>query len=463
MLQLGAKITLTITDLADNGSGVGRYTDFVVFVPNTVPGDQLLVQIDRMKRSWAQGKLLEIISPSPHRVRPHCIVADKCGGCQWQFAAYSYQLQGKQNQVYQALVRLGKFPAPEISSRIQPILGASQAFRYRNKVTYPIVADGEGKIKVGYYQANSHKLINLNQCPVQDQRLDPLLQAVKQDLIRSGWSVYNEVTHRGNLRHLGFRIGRHSGEVLVTIVSQSWQLEGMEEIARGWLALPGVVGVVLNRNDAPNNVIFGEDSRCVAGRDYVVEYFAGLTFHLTADTFFQIYTEQAELLVELLLDNLDLQSTETIVDAYCGVGTFTLPLAPHCRKCYGIEIQPQAITQAQNNARLNNLTDRVEFITGKVEEILPNLGIKPDILILDPPRKGCEPEVIAFIAQSEIDRVVYISCNPATLARDLQLLCNDNKYKIQTIQPIDFFPQTAHVETMVILVRSESRINCALI
>ncbi len=451
MLTLGAKIPLTITDLADNGCGVGRYEDFVVFVPNTVPGDQLLVKIDRIKRHWSTGKVMEIVSPSPDRVRPHCIVADKCGGCQWQFVSYGYQLQAKQNQVAQALVRLGKFPAPAIQAKLAPILGAPQAFHYRNKVTYPIATDSTGKIKVGYYQSNSHKLINLNQCPVQDQRLDLLLTTVKQDLIRSGWSVYNEATHQGNLRHLGFRIGRRSGEILITIVSQSRELNQLEQIAHSWLELPGVVGVVLNHNDQPGNVILGKDSYCVAGRNYVVEIFCDLTFHLTSDTFFQIYTEQAELLVQLLLDCLDLKGTETIVDAYCGIGTFTLPLAQYSQKCYGIEIQPQAITQAQHNARINHLTDRVEFLVGKVEDLLPHLAIQPDILLLDPPRKGCEPEVIEFIRQSAIDRVVYISCNPATLARDLQILCATDRYEIAKIQPIDFFPQTAHVETMVLL------------
>lgn len=454
MLKLGQKIPLTIVDLADNGNGVGRYDDFVVFVPNTVPGDELLVQLDRVKRNWAEGKLVEIVSPSPDRVRPHCIVADKCGGCQWQFAGYSYQLQSKQNQVLQALVRLGKFSEATIKAKIENILGAPQTFHYRNKVTYPIALNQEGKIKVGYYQRNTHKVINLNQCPVQDQRLDAILQGVKQDLARSGWSIYNEATQQGDLRHLGLRIGRHSGEVLITIVSQAWDLVGITEFAQAWLKLPGVVGIVLNHNSEPGNVIFGSDSRSVAGRDYIVEYFAGLTLHLTSDTFFQVYTEQAELLVQLLLDLLDLQNTETIVDAYCGIGTFTLPLALYSHKCYGIERQEQAINQAQKNASLNQLTDRVEFMAGRVEKILPNLGINPDILILDPPRKGCEPEVIEFIAQSKIDRVIYVSCNPATLARDLQLLCSTDRYEIQTIQPIDFFPQTAHVETMVLLHRN---------
>ncbi len=456
MLRLGQKIPLMIVDLADNGNGVGRYEDFVVFVPNTVPGDKLLVQLDRIKKNWAEGKPIEIVSPSPDRVRPHCIVADKCGGCQWQFASYSYQLQSKQNQVLQALVRLGKFPEDTIKAKIENILGAPQPFHYRNKVIYPIAQNQEGKIKVGYYQPNTHKVINLNQCPVQDQRLDPILLAVKQDLNRSGWSVYNEANHQGNLRHLGFRIGRHSGEILITIVSQSWELENIEQFAKNWLTLPGVVGVILNRNCQPGNVIFGSESRCISGRDYIVEYFADLTLHLTADTFFQVYTEQAELLVELLSDLLDLQNTETIVDAYCGVGTFTLPLARYSRKCYGIEIQEQAIRQAQKNAILNKLTDRVEFTTGKVEKLLPSLATNPDILILDPPRKGCESEVIEFIVQSKIDRVVYISCNPATLARDLQLLCATDRYEIKTIQPIDFFPQTAHVETMVLLNRSNN-------
>lgn len=454
MVKPGDKIQLTVSDLADNGCGVGRDRGFVIFVPNAVPGDELLVQVILVKRNWAEGKLLEIISPSPHRVRPHCIVADKCGGCQWQFASYDYQLQAKQNQVGQALVRIGKFPAELVKEKLQDIIAAPQLFHYRNKVIYPITTNQEGKIKVGYYQRNTHKVINLNQCPVQDARLDPLLKTIKQDLDRSGWSIYNEVTHAGNLRHLGFRIGRHTGEILITIVTQSWDLPGVTELGQAWLQLPGVVGVVLNRNNQPNNVILGEESRCVAGRDYVIEKFTNLQLYLTGDTFFQIYTEQAEKLVEILLDTLQLQGTEIIVDAYCGIGTFTLPLAQYAHQCYGIEMQPQAVQQAKRNAVVNNLSDRVQFFTGKVETLLPQLQITPDILLLDPPRKGCEPEVITFISQSTIDRLVYISCNPATLARDLQLLCSNGRYQIAKIQPIDFFPQTAHVETMVLLVRT---------
>ncbi|MCS6958610.1 MAG: 23S rRNA (uracil(1939)-C(5))-methyltransferase RlmD [Pseudanabaenaceae cyanobacterium SKYGB_i_bin29] len=454
MLKPGDKIQLTISDLADNGCGVGRDRGFVIFVPNAVPGDEVLVQVILLKRNWAEARLVEIITPSPHRVRPRCIVADKCGGCQWQFASYNYQLQAKQNQVLQALVRIGKFPESQVIAKLQPIIPAPQAFHYRNKVIYPITTNQAGKIKVGYYQRNTHKVINLNQCPVQDERLDALLKTVKQDLDRSGWSIYNEATHQGNLRHIGFRIGRHTGEILITIVTQSWALPGVEQVGQSWLELPGVVGVVLNRNAQHNNVILGEASRCIAGRDYVREKFTNLELHLTADTFFQIYTEQAEQLVKILLDTLQLQGTEIIVDAYCGIGTFTLPLAQLVRQCYGIEIQPQAVQQAQRNATINNLTDRVKFIPGKVEAVLPQLQINPDILLLDPPRKGCEPEVIQFIEESRIERIIYISCNPATLARDLQLLCSSGSYSLEKIQPIDFFPQTAHVETMVLLVRS---------
>lgn len=453
-MQQDQIISLEITDLSDSGDGVGRYQDIAIFVADTVPGDRVEAKLTYVKPNLAHARLEKVLTPSPHRVRSSCIVADKCGGCQWQVVSYEYQLSSKQNQVVQALQRIGGFSPEQIDAVMTDILPAPDPLQYRNKVSYPLGMDrdrGDDKIKIGYYQKRTHKIVNINQCPVQDQRLDPFLAGLKRDIRKREWQIYDENTHRGLLRHISLRIGRNTGEILLTLVAKDWDVPKLELQAPLWLeTYPNLVGVMLNRNSDRTNTILGEETRCIAGRDYIEEIFAGLKFQLRADTFFQVYTEQAEVLVNLIQRELQLQKTETIVDAYAGIGTLTLPLSKKVKQAIALEIQPQATAQAEQNARLNGIRN-VTFHTGTVEALLPQLELTPDVLLLDPPRKGCHPEAIAYLCKSEIPRLVYVSCNPATLARDLQLLVEEGNYKITRMQPLDFFPQTAHVECVVFL------------
>lgn len=469
----GELVDLLITDLSDSGDGVGRWEQRVIFVPDTVTGDRVRVRLMHVKPQYAHGKLHEILDPSPYRIRPKCIVADKCGGCQWQHVAYHYQQEVKRNLVIQAIERIGGIPQPPVD----PALHQAD-LHYRNKATYPLRrAKGNGKevrgnrpilrqvetqsveaptlsnsVMAGYYQKGSHQLINLNQCPIQDERLNPLLAEVKQDIQKRGWSLYDETLHRGKLRHLGLRIGRQTGEMLLTLVTKEPGLLGLEEQAQEWISrYPGLVGVLVNVNGDRTNAIFGPETRCIAGRAYLHELLAGLTFQIRPDTFFQINTEVAEALIQVILAELQLQGTETVLDAYCGIGTLTLPIARQVKQAIGFEIQPEAVAQATQNAALNHL-DNVTFQTGAVETLLPQLAEQPDIVILDPPRKGCDRSVINTLLQLQPDRVVYMSCNPATLARDLKHLCSH--YTLVRIQPADFFPQTPHVECVAFLQRS---------
>ncbi len=447
--QQGQVVDVTITDLSDSGDGVGRSHERVVFVPDTVTGDRVRVRLLRVKPQYAHGKLLEVLEPSPHRIRARCIVADKCGGCQWQHVDYPYQLAAKQNQVVQALERIGKFSQPLVS----PILAAEADLGYRNKATYPLARSQAGQIQAGYYQKGSHHIVNLNQCPIQDVRLNPLLAEVKQDLYDRGWGIYDEKLHRGKVRHLALRIGRRTGEMLLTLVVKDKNLSGLEEQAEAWLArYPKLAGVSLNVNPDRTNAIFGRETVCVAGQPYLHETFAGLTFQLRPDTFFQIHTEQAEALLQTIVDELQLQGHELLLDAYCGIGTFTLPLAARVRQATGLEVQPEAVEQARLSASLNQL-ENVTFTEGAVEALLPQLDAKPDIVLLDPPRRGCDAAVIEALTQLAPDRIVYVSCNPATLARDLKLLCENEHYRLTRVQPVDFFPQTPHVECAAFLVR----------
>jgi 23S rRNA (uracil1939-C5)-methyltransferase len=444
----GDILELEINDLSNNGDGVGKHQGMVIFVPDTVTGDKVKVRVVRLKSNHGYGKLLEIIEPSDHRIRPRCIVADKCGGCQWQHIDYQYQLKAKEKQVTETLKRIGGFE----QVTIEPIMATRLDLGYRNKATYPIgFSKDAGKVKTGYYRKGTHQIINLNQCPVQDERLNPFLEEIKWDIQSQNWTIYDEKLHKGALRHLSLRIGRRTGEILLTLITKNLDLQNLEQQANHWLRkYPDLVGVCVNHNPHRGNVIFGEKTTCIAGRGYLREIFADLELQLLPETFFQVNTETAESLLNIILAELNLRGNEILVDAYCGIGTFTLPLAKQVQKAIGIEIEASSITQAKLNAEINYI-DNVSFEIGEVETILPQLNINPNIVILDPPRKGCKVEVINSLLALKPERIVYISCNPATLARDLKLLCEHGDYKLVQVKTADFFPQTSHVESVVFL------------
>lgn len=453
--QQGELIEIAIADLSNTGEGVGRCEELVVFVPDTVPGDRAIVRLVHVKSKYAHGKLYELLERSPHRVRPSCIVADKCGGCEWQHINYEYQLVAKHHQVIQALQRIGGFS----NLPVDPVLTTDAPLGYRNKATYPLGISATGQVQAGYYQKGSHQLVNLNQCPVQDARFNPLLAEVKQDIQQRRWRIYDERKHQGQIRHLSLRIGRRTGEMLLTLVVKDWNLPGIENQAQEWLKrYPQLVGVSLNRNGDRTNAIFGSETRCIAGVSYLREKFANLEFQVLPDTFFQVYTESAEALLQVIESELNLQGQELLVDAYCGIGTLTLPLAKQVRQAIGIELQPEAVQQAILNAQHNEINN-VTFQVGAVEKLLPEMEIIPDVVLLDPPRKGCDRAVIDSLLRSKPSRIVYVSCKVATLARDLKLLCQDGQYTITRVQPADFFPQTAHVEAAAFLVLSDGDRN----
>ncbi|MEA5462782.1 23S rRNA (uracil(1939)-C(5))-methyltransferase RlmD [Leptothoe sp. PORK10 BA2] len=445
--QQGQVIDLTIDDLSSSGDGVGRWQERVVFVPNAVPGDKLQVRLTRVKPTHGFGQWLTILEPSPHRVRPACIVADKCGGCQWQPVSYARQLQAKEHQVQSALMRLGGF----VSVPMAPILGAPQPLAYRNKATYPLARGAEGGVKAGYYRQGTHQIVNLNRCPIQHEALNPLLVDAKAVIQARAWSLYDEKKHQGRLRHLALRVGHHTGQTLLTLVTTG-PLPGVDEQAEQWLSEhPDLVGVCLNVNGKKTNAVFGDETRCLAGQPYLEETFLGLRLRIQPATFFQVNTAQAEALVSVLLEQLNLQGNETVIDAYCGIGTLSLPLARHAARCLGIESQAEAVAQARQNAALNGLQN-TEFFVGAVEDVLLEISRQQpvDVVVLDPPRKGCDRTVLDALLEISPARIVYMSCNPATLARDLKVLC-DQAYALTMVQPADFFPQTAHVECVAFL------------
>jgi 23S rRNA (uracil1939-C5)-methyltransferase len=461
--QQGELVELEIVDLNSSGEGVGKINGKVVFIPDTVTGDRALVRLTTVKKKYSYGQVQQLLTPSPYRIRPRCIVADKCGGCQWQHIDWEYQLDSKRQQVIQALQRIGGFSQVQGTLpckgracldfvQVKPTLHTAYSLNYRNKSTYPLGISATGQVQAGYYRQGSHQLINLNQCPVQDARLNPLLAEVKQELQHQGWTIYDEKTHQGQLRHLSLRIGNRTGEILLTLVTTDWNLPRIEAQAETWLnRYPQLVGVCLNYNPERTNVIFGQETRAIAGRAYLREIFAGVELNILPDTFFQVNTQAAELLLSDIIQQLNLQGNETLVDAYCGIGTFTLPLAKKVNRAVGIELHRASVVQAQHNANINQITN-VTFQTEAVGTYLPQLEFTPNIIILDPPRKGCEPQVIETLSGlAPAPRIIYISCQPATLARDLKLLCQSGKYQLNFVQPIDFFPQTTHIESYACL------------
>ncbi len=343
MPRQGELVELTITGLSHDGAGIGRIDNQVIFVPDTVPGDRLQTRLVRVKKGYAIGQLQQLIALSPQRVRPACIVADKCGGCQWQHVSPAQQAQSKQQLIIDALERVGGFNAIPL----QPFLHAPTPFSYRNKVSYPLARSQTGQVQAGYFRRGSHKLVNINRCPVQDERLNPLLAGIKADIQSRGWSIYNEATQQGKLRHLCLRMGQRTGEILLTLVSTQASLPELAEQAAAWLDhYPDLVGVSLNVQPQPGNRIFGPETIVVAGSATCRENFgANLTFTLAADTFFQINTAAAELLLSHLVPALELQGNEQLLDAYCGVGTFTLPLAQQVQQAIGIESSQASVQQ----------------------------------------------------------------------------------------------------------------------
>ncbi|WP_448533462.1 23S rRNA (uracil(1939)-C(5))-methyltransferase RlmD [Parathermosynechococcus lividus] len=442
--QPGAVLDLKIDTLNHTGDGVARWQGRVVFVPDAVPGDRLRVRLQHVKPQYANGVLLEVLERSPQRVRPACIVADKCGGCQWQCIDYHTQLAAKEQLVKEVIARIGQLQP----QAFLPILAAPSPLGYRNKVTYPL-ARRHGQVVAGYYQKGSHRIVNLNQCPVQDPRLNPLLATLKADL--QPWPIYDESTGSPGVRHLGLRIGQRTGEQLITLVLAGDLPPHFEEQAQRWYdQFTAVVGVCVNINSQRGNRIFGSQTRVLAGQLYLREVLAGIEFHVGATTFFQVNTAQAEQLIQTLEAWLALSGTEHLLDLYCGIGTLSLPLARSAARVTGVECHPDSVTQAIATARHNGLTN-TEFICAVAEEWLPHWCNAVDVLLLDPPRKGCDRAVLDAILGQRPPRIVYVSCHPATLARDLGYLCQAGAYQLAKVQPLDMFPQTAHVETIALL------------
>jgi len=446
---------ISIDDLSHQGEGIGRLGTEVVFVPGGLPGDRLRIRLLRRHKGHWSAEIAGVISPAPDRRRPPCILADNCGGCSLQPLDDGAQASWKFQQVRQTLQRIAGLDAP-----VRPILAAPAPLGYRNRAIIPLERSADGCLRAGYYRRGSHRIVNLNRCPVLDGRIDQLIQPLKQDLEASGWPIDRH--GGGGLRHLALRVGEATGEVLLTLVSAHRDLPGLESMATAWMdRWPEVVGVCLNLQDQPTNRLLGEQTLTVAGRPWLEEGFAGLRYRIGADTFFQVNTGQAEAvmpsLLEALGEGMD-AGPKQLVDAYCGIGTFSLPLAQRGWHIHGLEQHGPSVELARSNAALNGLEAMAEFECTPVapvlgQRLLPQADGDGPHLFVDPPRRGLEPEALAAVKTVRPARIAYLSCDPATLARDLGQLAADGAYELLWLQPIDFFPNTSHVESLAALRR----------
>lgn len=441
-------IDVAFEDLTHDGAGVAKVNGFPIFVQNALPGESGQVKVIKVKKGYAFGKLIKHHTISEQRVEAPCPVYKQCGGCQLQHVSYEGQLQFKQKQVKDVMARIGHLPDVPVHST----LGMNDPWRYRNKAQVP-VAEREGGLVAGFYQQRSHDIINMDACLIQQQANDDVVQAVKSICEKHGVSAYQEQKHKGSLRHIMARYGLVTGEIMVVIVTRTAELPNKKRIIEDIIeAVPNVKSIVQNVNSKRTNVILGNQTSVLWGEEYIYDYIGDVKFAISAKSFYQVNPEQTKVLYDKALDYADLTGEETVIDAYCGIGTISLFLAQKAKKVYGVEIVPEAIEDAKRNAELNGIHN-AEFAVGEAEVVIPNWykqGIKADVIVVDPPRKGCDEALLNTIIDMKPKKVVYVSCGPATLARDLAIL-EKGGYETVEVQPVDMFPHTTHVENVAVL------------
>jgi 23S rRNA (uracil1939-C5)-methyltransferase len=448
--RVGSRVELEVTGLTHSGDGVGRIDGQVCFVPGALPGETVRAKLRQITRHAWLAELEAVLLASPDRQRPSCILADRCGGCSLQHWTVTAQRRWKRELVRETMQRIGHLTAP-----LQPILSDPEGLGYRNRAIIPLRRQPDRTLRGGYFRRGSHRIVNMNHCPVLDPRLDGLIAPIKQDLDATGWPADCDATGEGGLRHLALRVGHGSGELLITLVSSHDRLPGLDRLAGSWMRRwPQLAGVVLNLQPFPTNTLMGEASRTLCGRGWLQERFAGLSLRIAADTFFQVNTVQAERVVPSLLQALSDRAPGRLIDAYCGIGTYSLPLARQGWQVHGLERNAEAVRLARLNATDNRLENRCRFDAVDVAAVLASELGGCEALLLDPPRKGLDAACMAAITALPPPRLLYLSCDPATLARDLRQLCGAAGYTIESLQPFDFFPQTTHVETLAVLSRS---------
>lgn len=501
-------ITVTIEDIGTDGEGIGHIDGYTFFIKDAVPGDTVTAKVMKATKSYAYARLEEVVRRSSFRVNPKCEVARKCGGCQIQAIDYGKQLQLKASKVRNNLKRIGGFEDKLLDWIMDPIVGMEEPWNYRNKAQYPIGTDKDGNLVAGFYAGRTHSIINCTDCAIGDEGNKQILEMVLNHMRKYKISAYDEESGKGLVRHVLIRKGFTSKEWMVCFIlnyNPGKKLDSMRKVSSGrtarredsWIteeefmpeqgellaslaAIKGMTSISVNINTENTNVIMGKETYCIWGRPYISDTIQvrdmtkegypvtgrNLEFHISPQSFYQVNPVQTEKLYSLALQYAGLTGKEAVWDLYCGIGTISLFLAGDAGKVYGVEIIPQAIDDAKDNAKRNNI-DNAKFYVGKAEEVLPDFYNKtvlenamkidsggdmrhPDVIVVDPPRKGCDEDCLRTMVAMAPEKIVYVSCDSATLARDLKYLCG-NGYKLRKVRPVDMFPHTVHVECAVLL------------
>ena len=451
------KITVTIEDIGVNGEGIGKVEGYTLFVKDAIIGDTVEAVITKPKKNYAYAKMTKIIEPSKRRVPAKCPVARQCGGCQIQELSYEAQLAFKNKKVRGNLERIGGFSPELLDEIMEPICGMDEPFYYRNKAQFPIGTDKEGKIVTGFYAGRTHQIIPNTDCALGVPVNQDILQIILDYMNECHVTAYNEETGRGLVRHVLIRYGFKTKQIMVCLVINGDNLPHSEKLVDKLIQIEGMTSITYSVNRENTNVIMGKEIGVLWGQGYITDYIGDIKYQISPLSFFQVNPAQTEKLYGLALEYADLKGEETVWDLYCGIGTISLFLAQKAEKVYGVEIVPQAIDDAKNNAKINAI-ENAEFFVGKAEEVLPEYyaqyerehGKKAyaDVIVVDPPRKGCDEALLQTMVQMRPERIVYVSCDSATLARDLKYLC-ENGYELKKVRAVDQFPMTTHVEVAI--------------
>ena len=442
-------VTLEIEDCGIDGEGIGKADGFTVFVKDAVIGDTVTAKIIKAKKNYGYGRLMEVLKPSPYRVEPKCEFARQCGGCQLQALSYDQQLVFKTNKVKGHLERIGGFT----DIPMEPIIGMDELFHYRNKAQFPVGRNKEGKIVTGFYAGRTHNIIENRDCALGVAENKEVLDRVIAHMEKYGIEPYNEATGKGLVRHVLIRYGYFTKEVMVCLILNGNKIPKEEQFVKSLCEIPGMTSITINVNKKHSNVILGEEIRLLWGQEYITDRIGDISYQISPLSFYQVNPMQTQKLYAKALEYADLHGQETVWDLYCGIGTISLFLAQKAKFVRGVEIVPAAIENAKENAKLNGL-ENTEFFVGKAEEVLPREykknGVYADVIVVDPPRKGCDETLLETMIEMNPERIVYVSCDSATLARDLKYLC-ERGYELRKVCPVDQFGMTVHVETVVLL------------
>jgi 23S rRNA (uracil1939-C5)-methyltransferase len=448
-VQKNDYIDVVFEDLTHDGAGVAKVDGYPLFVPNGLPGEKAKIKVIKANKGYGFGKLIELYEKSPYRVDIPSDEAHKFGGCQLEHISYEGQLKYKENQVRQVLTRIGKLE----NVKVHPILGMDNPWYYRNKAQVP-VGEKDGKLIAGFFKPRSHEIVDTDESFIQLPEINEAIRQVKEICNELRIPPYDEESHKGILRHIMARYGKETGELMVVIITRTSDIPNKEQLVNEIVSkLPKVKSIVHNINSKRTNVILGEKTSVLWGNEVIYDYIGNVKFAISALSFYQVNPVQTKVLYDKALDYAGLTGEESVIDAYCGIGTISLFLAQKAKKVFGVEVVPEAIQDAKRNAELNGITN-AEFAAGEAEIVIPKWykeGNKADVLVVDPPRKGCDETFLQTVIEMKPKKIVYVSCNPATLARDLRIL-EDGGYQTLEVQPVDMFPHTTHVECVSLLV-----------